>query len=145
MIFTPIFLDFSKVSRFSHLKYTPLKKRDYLAPTSLSQPPVNHFGSYLVILQPHIPSSFPGVRKVKIVFGTSYRRCAPQWPEKKVEKVENFGVEIFYIAFLESWDLKTSKNAITFFSLLGSPTNPSQIFFHDSVFFWVRTRGAKGL
>ena len=81
--------DFTSVRFFPlkvHTQYAHLKKHEYLAPTSVSRPSVNRFGSYLVMLQPHIPSSSPGVRKVKIDLLDSLRRCAPQWPEKKLAR-----------------------------------------------------------
>ena len=81
------FPPFSKVNSLlnPYQDYAHLKKHDCLVPTSVSRPSVNRFGSYLVMLQPHIPSGSPGARNVKIVFWASYKRCAPQWSGKKFQ------------------------------------------------------------
>ena len=68
------FPPFSKVNSLlnPYQDYAHLKKHDCLVPTSVSRPSVNRFGSYLVMLQPHIPSGSPGVRNTKNVHRAVY-------------------------------------------------------------------------
>ena len=137
-----------RVSRLVRTLCTPvhahLKKNDYLAPTSASQPSVDSFGSYLVMLQPHIPSGSPGVRNTKNV-------------HRAVYDAVHIKTIFFYFLFLTNlrfflhfWNLGTSSGVLkqkkVYGVVLEKKLSTKTCFAvpWEIVFFRVHTRWAKG-